>query len=232
MADKQREFDIGWLERNTSIATDMDRACYERIRAALSSPSNEPDRVAVQGALMEAIEQGVIAAEVQHKSDIPSEYITIDYAGIVRKILAKLYASASSPQIVTDARCPECHGLGSIGVGEDAEACPRCWPTSGPATESREPDIQALHQKMSFALKAHQPNTNVLGETHCTCGMIFRAVDARGWHRHAAAMVLGAIGALDPVWYDGLIPRLRTGAPRSRAARSEDTDVAEGGSPT
>ena len=57
-----------------------------------------PSREAVQSALMEAIEQGVIAAEIQHKSDIPSEYITIDYAGIVGKIMASLYAALPAPR--------------------------------------------------------------------------------------------------------------------------------------
>lgn len=55
-----------------------------------------PSREQVQGALMDAIEKGFESAEVQYKSDIPTEFITIDYAGIVGKILELLYAALPS----------------------------------------------------------------------------------------------------------------------------------------
>ena len=76
----------------------------ERLRAHIKQlgsvvpEDGAPSRAVVQSALMEAIEQGVIAAEIQHKSDIPSEYITIDYAGIVGKIMRSLYAALPAPR--------------------------------------------------------------------------------------------------------------------------------------
>ena len=51
-----------------------------------------PSRAAVQSSLMDAIEKGFLSAEVQYKSDIPTEFIAIDYAGIVGKIMESLYA--------------------------------------------------------------------------------------------------------------------------------------------
>lgn len=48
--------------------------------------------------------------------------------------------------------------------------------------------------KVAEVLKAHQPTTDQAKSLYrCTCGLEFHFVDAKAWHRHAAAMVLGAL---------------------------------------
>lgn len=52
---------------------------------------------------------------------------------------------------------------------------------------------------IAAALEAHLP-THYEGQTYiaCQCGLVFNFVDAKAWHRHAAAMVLHAVAPLDP----------------------------------
>lgn len=55
-------------------------------------------------------------------------------------------------------------------------------------------DLPAL----ANVLHAHQPRSAPLGGTVCACGMTFKAVDARAWHRHAAAMVANYLSPIAP----------------------------------
>jgi acetone carboxylase gamma subunit len=51
---------------------------------------------------------------------------------------------------------------------------------------------------VAAVLKEHQPNTDNEKRVHrCACGLEFHFVDARAWHRHAAAMVLGALNEVE-----------------------------------
>lgn len=51
-----------------------------------------------------------------------------------------------------------------------------------------------LQPKIAAILKEHKCEVDVRrGQTTCTCGLIFNAIDARTWERHAAAMLLNAL---------------------------------------
>lgn len=57
-------------------------------------------------------------------------------------------------------------------------------------------DGPSINDGLAKVLLAHKPQETADGDTHCACGLKFKRIDARAWHRHAAAMVINYVAAL------------------------------------
>jgi hypothetical protein len=93
---------------------------------------------------------------------------TTKYVEVPDEMVAQLSASWSSPVRMKI-------------VSEDGNALSLAF--------QRVEEQRDIHKIVANTLLAHKPQASPLGETTCACGLTFMVVDARAWHRHAAAMV-------------------------------------------
>lgn len=58
-------------------------------------------------------------------------------------------------------------------------------------------DLYEHRVLIAEVLKEHQPITDSEKREHvCACGLKFHFIDAKAWHRHATAMILGALSSV------------------------------------